>query len=203
MLTKNINNNMSKKFLKLVENTITRYSNGGLLTGDQVELSSKFKSVPDYKNLSDDIKQQIEELFSSDDTIIVVNIQTKMPSTAPGNADNRGTEFVATVARMIDSGRYDNQGKISLPLNCLKKVDNGINRSGVPEDAEYDNKVQIDPEEAEENEQQQQTMTQQGDSLKKSNLSNARSNTKIPSKPATPSPAVNESYTSQYMPING
>ena len=203
MLTKNINNNMSKKFLKLVENTITRYSNGGLLTGDQVELSSKFKSVPDYKNLSDDIKQQIEELFSSDDTIIVVNIQTKMPSTAPGNADNRGTEFVATVARMIDSGRYDNQNKISLPLNCLKKVDNGINRNAVPDSIKYDNKVQIDPEEAEENEQQQQTMTQQGDKLKKTNLSNARSNTKIPSKPATPSPAVNESYTSQYMPING
>ena len=113
---------MDSKFLKLVENTITRYSNGGILTGDQVELSNKCKSVPDYKNLPDDVKQQIEELFASDDTVIVVNIQTKMPSTAPGNADNRGTEFVATVARMIDSGRYDNQNKVSLPLNCLKKL---------------------------------------------------------------------------------
>jgi len=46
-------------------------------------------------------------------------------------------------------------------------------------------------------------MTQQGDSLKKTNLSNALKNTKIPSSPATPSPAVNENYTSQYMPING
>ena len=106
-----------KKFLKLVENTITRYSNGGILTGDQVELGSDYKSIPDYKNLTDDIKQHIEELFSDDDTVIVVNIQTKMPSKAPGNADNRGTEFVATIARMIDSGRYDNQNKISLPLN--------------------------------------------------------------------------------------
>lgn len=194
---------MDSKFLKLVENTITRYSNGGILTGDQVELSNKCKSVPDYKNLPDDVKQQIEELFASDDTVIVVNIQTKMPSTSPGNADNRGTEFVATVARMIDSGRYDNQNKVSLPLNCLKKVDNGINRNTVPDSVKYDNKVQIDPIEAEENEEQQQTMTQQGDSLKKTNLSNARSNTKIPSKPATPSPAVNENYTSQYMPING
>lgn len=194
---------MDSKFLKLVENTITRYSNGGILTGDQVELSNKCKSVPDYKNLPDDVKQQIEELFASDDTVIVVNIQTKMPSTSPGNADNRGTEFVATVARMIDSGRYDNQNKISLPLNCLKKIDNGINRNTVPDSVKYDNKVQIDPIEAEENEEQQQTMTQQGDSLKKTNLSNASKNTKIPSKSATPSPAVNENYTSQYMPING
>jgi len=157
---------MAKKFLKLVENTITRYSNGGILTGDQVELGSGYKSIPDYKNLPDDVKQQIEELFASDDTVIVVNIQTKMPSTAPGNADNRGTEFVATVARMIDSGRYDNQNKVSLPLNCLKKVDNGINRHGVPDKVKYDNKIQIDPKEAEENEEQQTSMTQQGDSLK-------------------------------------
>jgi hypothetical protein len=194
---------MDSKFLKLVENTITRYSNGGILTGDQVELGSKYKSIPDYKNLSDDVKQKIKDLFDSGGTIKVVNIVPKMPSAAPGNADNRGTEFVATIARMTDGARYDNQGKVSLPLNCLKKVDNGINRSGVPEDAEYDNKVQIDPVEPEENEEWQQTMTQQGDSLKKTNLSNARKNTKIPSKSATPSPAVNESYTSQYMPING
>jgi hypothetical protein len=194
---------MAKKFLKLVENTITRYSNGGILTGDQVELGSGYKSIPDYKNLTDDIKQHVEELFSDDDTVIVVNIQTKMPSKAPGNADNRGTEFVATIARMIDSGRYDNQNKISLPLNCLKKVDNGINRTPLPDKVYGDNKVQIDPTEAEENEEQQQTMTQQGAGLKKTNLSNAQKNTKIPSSPATPSPAVNESYTSNYMPING
>ena len=194
---------MARKFLKLIENTITRYSNGGILTGDQVELSSKYKSIPDYKNLSDDVKQKIKDLFDSGGIIKVVNIVTKMPSAAPGNADNRGTEFVATIARMTDGARYDNQGKVSLPLNCLKKVDNGINRSGVPEDAEYDNNVQIGPVKAEENEEQQQTMTQQGDSLKKSNLSTAAKNTKIPSKPATSSPAVNESYTSQYMPING
>ena len=46
-------------------------------------------------------------------------------------------------------------------------------------------------------------MTQQGDSLKPTELSNATQNTKIPSSPATPSPAVKESYTSNYMPING
>ena len=46
-------------------------------------------------------------------------------------------------------------------------------------------------------------MTQQGDSLKKTEMSNPTQNTKIPSSPATKSPAVNENYTSQYMPING
>ena len=85
----------------------------------------------------------------------------------------------------------------------LEPIDADINRTPVDPDTVYDNKVQIDPKEAEENEEQQQTMTQQGDSLKKTNLSNARQNTKIPSSPATKSPAVNESYTSQYIPIKG
>ena len=46
-------------------------------------------------------------------------------------------------------------------------------------------------------------MTQQGDSLKPTELSTPTQNTKIPSSPATPSPAVKENYTSNYMTING
>ena len=193
---------MSKKFLKLVEN-IQAGINGGLLVGQQVVLAPKYKSVPDYKNLSDDIKQQIEDLFNGGNTITVMGVNPKMPSSAPGNEDNRGLDFIAVVGELLNTGLHNPNTKVSIPSACLKKVDNGINRHGVPEDAEYDNKVQIDPVAVEENEEQQQTMTQQGDSLKKSNLSNASKNTKIPSKPATPSPAVNENYTSQYMPING
>ena len=78
-----------------------------------------------------------------------------------------------------------------------------ITKKQTEDSDKYDNKVQIDPVEAEENEEQQQTMTQQGDSLKKTEMSNPTQNTKIPSSPATKSPAVNENYTSQYMPING
>ena len=99
--------------------------------------------------------------------------------------------------------RYDNQGKVTVPSDILERIDTGINRHPVPDSDRYDNKVQIDPVEAEENEEQQQTMTQQGDSLKKSEISNPRQNTKIPSSPATKSPAVKESYTANYMPING
>lgn len=194
---------MARKFLKLVENTITRMNNGSFLTGDLVKLVKNYKSKDGYKKLSDQQKEYIDTYFDSDKNYYIVNVKTDALTPGPGNSDNRGAYFYVDVAMELANGRYDNQGKVTVTSDMLERIDTGINRHPVPDSDRYDNKVQIDPVEAEENEEQQQTMTQQGNSLKKSNLSNPRQNTKIPSKPATPSPAVKESYTSQYMPING
>ena len=195
---------MSHKFLNLIESTIQKMTNGGVLVGDRVSLIDGYKSKEDFKSLPDSVKEYITSLFKDNDlNKKVINIKTEMPSRAPGNEDNRGASFFADVAVELANGLYDNKNAVTVPVSILQVHDDGINRSPVPDSQKYDNKVQIDPVEPEENEEQQQTMTQQGDSLKKSNLSNPRQNTKIPSKPATPSPAVKESYTSQYMPING
>ena len=194
---------MARKFLELVENTITRMNNGSFLTGDLVKLVKNYKSKDGYKKLSDQQKEYIDTYFDSDKNYYIVNVKTDALTPGPGNSDNRGAYFYVDVAMELANGRYDNQGKVTVTSDMLERIDTGINRHPVPDSDRYDNKVQIDPVEAEENEEQQQTMTQQGDGLKKSNLSNPRQNTKIPSKPATPSPAVKESYTSQYMPING
>jgi hypothetical protein len=195
---------MSHKFLNLIESTIQKMTNGGVLVGDRVSLIDGYKSKEDFKSLPDSVKEYITSLFKDNDlNKKVINIKTEMPSRAPGNEDNRGASFFADVAVELANGLYDNKNAVTVPVSILQVHDDGINRSPVPDSQRYDNKVQIDPVEPEENEEQQQTMTQQGDSLKKSNLSTATKNTKIPSKPATTSPAVKESYTSQYMPING
>lgn len=194
---------MARKFLKLVENTITRMSNGSFLTGDLVKLVKNYKSKDSYKKLNDAQKEYIDTYFDSDKNYYIVNVKTDTLTPGPGNSDNRGTTFYVDVALELANGRYDNQGKVTVPSDILERIDTGINRHPVPDSDRYDNKVQIDPVEAEENEEQQQTMTQQGDSLKKSQISNPRQNTKIPSSPATKSPAVKESYTANYMPING
>jgi len=195
---------MSHKFLNLIESTIQKMTNGGVLVGDRVSLIDGYKSKEDFKSLPDSVKEYITSLFKDNDlNKKVINIKTEMPSRAPGNEDNRGASYFADVAVELANGLYDNKNAVTIPVSILQVHDDGINRSPVPDSQKYDNKVQIDPVEAEENEEQQQTMTQQGDSLKKSNLSNPRQNTKIPSKPAKPSPAVKESYTSQYLPLNG
>lgn len=196
---------MSHKFLNLIESTIQKMTNGGVLVGDRVSLIKGYKSKECFKSLPDSVKEYITALFTDNDlNKKVINIKTEMPSRAPGNEDNRGSSFSADVAVELANGLYDNKNAVTVPASILQVHDDGINRSPVPDSQRYDNKVQIDPVEVdEEDENEQQTMTQQGDSLKKSERSNAKKNTKIPSSPATPSPAVNENYTSQYMPING
>ena len=196
---------MARKFLKLIENTIERYSNGGFLTGDLVKLKSNYKSLDEYKGLNDEIKDYIDSYFDSDKNYYVVNIKTATGTPGPGNNDNRGDAFVAEIAKEMGNGRYDNQGKVALSTNLLDRIDNGVNRHPVPDSDKYDNKVQINPREVgEEDEIAITRMTQQGDTLKRTNDKLASQNTKIPSAPATPSPAVNrESYTSKYMPLNG
>jgi hypothetical protein len=198
---------MARKFLKLIENTIERYSNGGLLTGDLVKLASNYKSKDGYKNLSDQEKEYIDNYFDTDNNYYVINIKTSVGTQGPGNNDNRGDSFKVEVARELANGRYDNQGKVTLDGNMLDRIDTGINRHPVPDSQRYDNKVKIKPEEVDEEEFLKNNnsaltnprVTQQGTSIKPTELTNAKQNTKIPS-----SGTVNKSnsvgnYTSQYM----
>jgi hypothetical protein len=194
---------MSYKFLNLVENTINRMTNGGILVGDRVTLVDGYKSKSSFKNLPDAVQAYITDLFKSDLNKKIINIKTEMPSVAPGNSDNRAASFFADVAVELANGLFDNKNAVTVPADLLHVNSDDINRSPVPDSQRYDNKVKISPEEVkEEDENDQQTMTQQGDTLKKSARYLPRKNIKIPSSPASPSPAVNESYTSQYMPQN-
>ena len=194
---------MAKKFLNLIEN-IQKQMNSGFTTGGLVKLASDYKSKEGYKNQNKEQQKYIDDYFNSDGNYKVKSISTEYPSSAPGNSDNRGNFFYITVAKELANGLTNQQGQVTVTSDMLEPIDTGINRTPEDPDTEYDNKVQIDPKEIDEEDQIEITrMTQQGDSVKKSELSNPTKNTKIPSSPATSTPAVNESYTSNYMPING
>ena len=195
---------MAKKFLNLIEQ-ITGKINSGLQTGGLVKLSSDYKSKEGYKNQNKEQQKYIDDYFDSDSNYVIKNITTEYPSKAPGNEDNRGNYFYVTVAKELANGLTDQQGKVTVTSDMLEPIDLGINRHPVPDSQKYDNKVQIDPKEVDEEDEIEITrMTQQGEgNLKKTEVSLPTQNTKIPSSPATKSPAVKENYTSQYMPING
>ena len=194
---------MKRKFLKLIEQ-ITDKMNSGFQPGGLVKLASDYKSKDGYKEQNSEQKKYIDDYFDTDSNYIITNVVNKYPSRQPGNDDNRQNFFYITVAREIAPGLHDEKGQVTLTSDMLDTIDLGINRHPVDPKTRGDNKVQIDPREVgEEDEIEITRMTQQGDSLKKTNLTNAMKNTKIPSSPATPSPAVKENYTSQYMPING
>ena len=194
---------MAKKFLNLIEQ-ITSKINSGLQTGGLVKLASDYKSKEGYKNQNKEQQKYIDDYFDSDGNYYITNIKTEFPSKAPGNSDNRGNFFYVTVAKELANGLHDEAGQVTLTSDMVEPIDLGINRHPVDPDTVYDNKVKIDPREIDEEDKIEITrMTQQGDSLKPTELDNPTQNTAIPSSPATPSPAVNESYTSNYMPING
>ena len=195
---------MARKFLKIIENTIARYSNVGFFTGDYVKLADNYKSKESYKQLPDDVKEYVDSYFDSDGNYRVVNIKTSQATPAPGNSANRGDSFTVEVALDTGGGRYDMQGKVALSADLLVKVDssNGMVDSGnIPDSTKYDNKVNIKPRETgEEDEVEITRVTSKGnlgDKATPTELSLPRSNTKIPSSPATSSPAVGD--TNNYM----
>ena len=195
---------MALKFIKLIEATTQKMTNGGILVGDRVELVDGYKSKDSYKGLTDAVKDFIEDIFKSDLNKKVINIKTEYPSRAPGNEDNRGDSFVATVAVELTNGLYDNQNAVAIPLDLLKADtaghDNDFGKAPVPDSVKYDNKVKIKPEEVDEEDEIEITRKTQQDfdgNLKSTEVYLAKGNTKIPSAPATPSQSVGN--TSQYM----
>tara|TARA_A100001515_G_scaffold45126_1_gene35418 strand:+ start:608 stop:1198 length:591 start_codon:yes stop_codon:yes gene_type:complete len=195
---------MARKFLKIIENTIARYSNGGFFTGDYVKLANNYKSKDSYKQLPDDVKEYVDSYFDTDGNYRVVNIKTSQATPAPGNSANRGDSFTVEVALDTGGGRYDMQGKVALSADLLVKVDssNGMVDSGnIPDSARYKNKVNIKPRETNEEDEVEITRVTSkgnlGDKATPTELSLPTSNTKIPSSPATSSPAVGD--TGNYM----
>jgi len=198
---------MERKFLKIVENTISRYSNGGFLTGDVVKLVSNYKSKDSFKNLPDDVKEYITSYFDTDMNYRVINIKTGQATgggAGPADNANRGTEFNVEVAQDQGGGRYDLQGKVTLSADLLTKVESAdgmFDSPKVPDSVVGNNKEQIKPKEVSEDEEltvnRVTSKGNLGDPATPTELSLPKSNTKIPSSAATASPAVGD--TAKYM----
>ena len=144
---------MPNKFLTLVENSISRYSNGGLLTGDTVKFVKNFKSRDSYKALSDNLKNYIEEFIKTDKNIRVVDIKPMFPSSAPGDDANRGNAFSIVLATELAPGSYDLQNKFTVPSDILMPDNDYINLPKIPDSIRKKEKLNhkpTPPEEAEE-----------------------------------------------------
>ena len=183
---------MRNKFLTLVENNITRYSNGGMLVGDIVKLADGYKSHEAFKDLSKDVQSAIEEFFKADDlNKRIINIKTYYPTSAPNNEDNRGNCFTVEVAVELAPGRYYKERKISVP-NCILSVvkPEGANLPSIPDSLRKKEKINHKPMAPEENEEVpnnpyvQTLMTQDGNKMSRGDKALLNKNVTIPSSPA-------------------
>ena len=68
---------MEKKFNKIYESYVSRYTRGGFLTGDLVKVRDDYKSSEGYKKLSPEYKAKLDDLLASDLNLRVSGIENK------------------------------------------------------------------------------------------------------------------------------
>lgn len=196
---------MQNKFLTLVENNITRYTNGGILIGDIVKLIDGYKSHEAFKDLSKDAQVAIEDFFKANDlNKRIVNIKTYYPTSAPNNDDNRGNCFSVEVAAETAPGRYDKEHKIAVP-NCILTVVpiDGANLPPVPDSLKKKERRNLKPVSYKEDKEMpnnpylQTMMSQDGNKLTRGDRNLANRNITIPSK-TVKSPMVVKGFTSAH-----
>lgn len=123
--------NTKKRFLKLYESTINRFTNGGFLTGDVVKLKPnafRHKSFGD----NSEIKDQIKAIMSSDLHLRVTNVKNAYPAVmGAGNTDYINPEGrMVDIAQEIAPGRYYNT--ITVPGEVLERVTDGDATNSLP-----------------------------------------------------------------------
>lgn len=199
---------MSNKFLVKIEENIQRYTNGGLLVSDVVKFVKNFKSKDSYKALSDNLKAYIDEFIKTDKNLRVVDVKPMFPSHATGNDQNRGNGFSVEVAIELAPGSFDLQNKFTVPSDLLVPANDYINLPSIPDSIRKKEKINHKPTPPEEDEEVlnnpylQTMMSQDGNSLRRTETKLLNKNVKIPAvtaKGAT-SPEV-KGFNKVYTPL--
>lgn len=137
---------MKRKYLDLLENTLTRYQRGGFLVGDYIKFADDYKSKPCFKDLTDQIKAAIADVvdLSKDMNLRVVLIKNDCPSRAPGNENNTNGDVVIDIGLDYGGGRFYNV--VTVPADLLIRLDYGINYAPLPDALKRANQITIKPE---------------------------------------------------------
>lgn len=194
---------MNNKFINLWESAIQRFTRGGFLVGDYINFIDNHKSHDSFKQLPQELQDQLEDLATSGLHIRVLNIKDTNPGRYPGNIDTQnGDSVVLDIAADHGGGRY--VGQFTIPCCLVQRIDYYPNVApAIPDGLIRPNKTQIKPVEfkLENDELEKRTRnTQQDDSEKESDTMLPTKNVKIPTSVAkqAKSPAV-ASYTAKYL----
>ena len=165
---------MKKRFLKLYENNIDRFTNGGFLIGDIVKIKPGSYNHKAFEG-QEEIKAQIKSLIDSDLNIRVVNIKNKYPGVMGAN----NTDYINPFNRTVDIGQEIMPGRYynttSVPGEILERVPTYPNLPPVPASMKREDKSHIDTKEVKNTDK---------------NTSLQNKNVKIPSVDAKPTTAI-------------
>jgi len=199
---------MNKKFVKLYESALQRFTNGGFLAGDVVVFMKDALSDPWFKSLGTNTQEKIKSMINSGLNLRISAIKNVRPNVmGAGNTDYTGTEVNVDITSEIAPGRY--MDFVTVPGRLLEPVSSYPNLPEVPEIFKKNDpskRVNIKPkkvkDEAEEVPFLKPGETRKSDiggKLDTGDRSLLNKNVSIPS-----SPAVNHkdpaSYTAAYLP---
>lgn len=115
-----LNTVMKKRFLQICESVIDRHTRGGFLFGDYVKFGDDIISHDDYKALGDNIKELISDMQKSSLHIRVVGVNDMCSSRYPGNPETMNGKVVVNIALDNGGGRYTHY--CTVPSCCLVPV---------------------------------------------------------------------------------
>lgn len=190
---------MNNKFLSLYESVFQKYQRQGVLVGDYVKFIDKYKSHEDYKDLPENVKEMIKHMIVSGLNIRVVLTKPWKPAFTGGNTQLTGMYYVADIALDQGGGRLTDY--TTVPVSLLVVDNDYPNLNKLAASQHRKDKVQIKPKEVEADEEFKPNLTDPGNGkLKISTVTNPKTNTVLSNqKPASPTPAVKDSYTKNYL----
>lgn len=158
------------KFLALIETVNQRFQKGGFLSGDYIKFKKNFTSHDSFKKLGTNTQEALLNLAKDTDLtkmhLRVVGVKSEYPATTPDNPNNTGNISYADIVQDLGGGRYNQI--YTVPIDLIDKIDDYYPSSApIPDGFKLADRTQIKPEE-----------------IKQSEYSNARQNTKLPSKSA-------------------
>ena len=193
------------KFVTLHESYMKQYQRGGFLVGQVFEFNDDFKSEEGYKKLGQSTKDLIDQMIDSDLHIRITDIKDTSPARYPANTQTSSLDVVLDLALDQMGGRYTHN--VSVPGSLGQAVEYAPNLLPIPDGVRRKDKVNIKPEEAEEDPNNIQNRTARGTTgtadhvgtpLSPTERSLPKQNTEIPCDPVTPSPEA-ASYTLQHL----
>lgn len=136
---------MEKKFVKVLESVMSRYTRGGFLVGDYVEFVKNYKNNKDFKGLQDIHRASIEELIKCGLRIRVISVDDYYPVRFPGNPDT--SNGLVSVKIAADQGGGRQLYAVNVPPALLKVIDFYPNLAPFPDQFTRPNNEILEPKE--------------------------------------------------------
>lgn len=135
------------KYDTIIENTITRFEQGGVLSGDLVRFRKDAMKNEKIKGMMENYKAMIEDAMGTDLNLRVSAIKSIRPTTTGnyGGGSNSGTraptDYFVDIVVEYAPGLWRNP--ITVPIEVLEVVDTNGNLAPVPDSLKRKNKVEM------------------------------------------------------------